>query len=191
MNVFGNHNNHPGHSATSCELNNKITAAFGSTSSNGYGCYATGGHCIPTDDCERLRQECRQEEIYNKPLHLTASRKRIQSLDREGTMKEMKIKEKELIVEDGKKYRLFYESVSCLIVEGVEFMNKIELYNAIKKEWHICNGACPTAKTDYDKLVPINIFNEEPTDKIAEIIFKLDLIIEHFDIGEVGEGKFR
>ena len=29
----------------------------------------------------------------------------------------------------------FYDSVSCLFAEGVEFMNKIELYNEFKKEF--------------------------------------------------------
>ncbi|HAR38655.1 MAG TPA: hypothetical protein DCS09_08850 [Porphyromonadaceae bacterium] len=29
----------------------------------------------------------------------------------------------------------FYESVSCLLVEGVEFMDREELYLAIKGEW--------------------------------------------------------
>lgn len=32
-------------------------------------------------------------------------------------------------------YKHFYESVGCLIAEGVEFMNKVELYNAIRQEW--------------------------------------------------------
>ena len=29
----------------------------------------------------------------------------------------------------------FYESLSCLFAEGVEFMTKVEIYDAIKKEW--------------------------------------------------------
>lgn len=33
------------------------------------------------------------------------------------------------------KYRVFYDSVSCLFVEGVEFFTKEELYQSIKKEW--------------------------------------------------------
>lgn len=33
------------------------------------------------------------------------------------------------------KYYEFYNSVSCLFVEGVEFCTKEELYQAIKKEW--------------------------------------------------------
>ena len=29
----------------------------------------------------------------------------------------------------------FFDIVSCLLVEGTEFMNKIELYDAIKLSW--------------------------------------------------------
>ena len=32
------------------------------------------------------------------------------------------------------KYRMFFESVSCLFAEGVELMTKTEIYEAIKKE---------------------------------------------------------
>ena len=32
------------------------------------------------------------------------------------------------------KYRMFFESCSCLFAEGVEFMTKTEIYEAIKKE---------------------------------------------------------
>ena len=34
----------------------------------------------------------------------------------------------------GEKYKLFFESCSCLFAEGVEFMTKTEIYEAIKKE---------------------------------------------------------
>ena len=33
------------------------------------------------------------------------------------------------------KYWEFYNSVSCLFAEGVEFMTKSEIYDAIKKDW--------------------------------------------------------
>ena len=36
------------------------------------------------------------------------------------------------------KYEKFFVSVSCLFVEGVEVANKIQLYDAIKKEWQKC-----------------------------------------------------
>ena len=35
----------------------------------------------------------------------------------------------------GCKYYEFYDSVSCLFVEGVEFMTRDEIYAAIKKDW--------------------------------------------------------
>lgn len=38
-------------------------------------------------------------------------------------------------MEDKTIYEEFFSSVSCLFVEGVEFMNKAELYDAIKSEW--------------------------------------------------------
>ena len=43
---------------------------------------------------------------------------------------------KELLsrLEHGDKTRMFFESVSCLYAEGVEFMTKTEIYEAIKKE---------------------------------------------------------
>ena len=36
-------------------------------------------------------------------------------------------------------YKDFYESVSCLFSEGVEFMSKEEIYNAIKADWEKIN----------------------------------------------------
>jgi len=36
--------------------------------------------------------------------------------------------------ENLKKYKLFFESCSCLFDEGVEFMTKTEIYESIKKE---------------------------------------------------------
>jgi len=37
-------------------------------------------------------------------------------------------------IEADKKYRMFFESCSCFFAEGVEFMTKTEIYEAIKKE---------------------------------------------------------
>jgi hypothetical protein len=37
-------------------------------------------------------------------------------------------------LEERDKYRAFFESCSCLFAEGVEFMTKTEIYEAIKKE---------------------------------------------------------
>ena len=35
-------------------------------------------------------------------------------------------------------YEEFINAVTCLFVEGVEFMTKIQIYDAIKKEWKKC-----------------------------------------------------
>lgn len=54
--------NHPGHEA-SCSLKQKVTPALYSTSSKGYGCNWTGGHCVPGDECtERRKQDAEEEE---------------------------------------------------------------------------------------------------------------------------------
>ena len=37
-------------------------------------------------------------------------------------------------LDDLKKYKEFFENCSCLFAEGVEFMTKTEIYEAIKKE---------------------------------------------------------
>ena len=38
------------------------------------------------------------------------------------------------IIGELEKYRMFFECCSCLFAEGTEFMPKIEIYDAIKKE---------------------------------------------------------
>ena len=61
---YGSHDNHPGFNSTSCPLNKKVTARPGSMSQNGYSCYWTGGHCLPSKDCEKWVKETeRQEKI--------------------------------------------------------------------------------------------------------------------------------
>ena len=45
-------------------------------------------------------------------------------------------RQKQALIVELEGYQNFHESVSCLFAEGVEFMNKIELYNAMKEEWH-------------------------------------------------------
>lgn len=61
MKLYGDYSDHPGHSATNCPLRRTVTAAFGSSSQNGYGCYYTGGHCTPTEDCSSLVKQCERE----------------------------------------------------------------------------------------------------------------------------------
>jgi hypothetical protein len=45
--------NHPGFEASGCRLRYTVTPArSGSTSSHGFGCWFTGGHCVPGDHCD-------------------------------------------------------------------------------------------------------------------------------------------
>lgn len=50
--------NHPGFSASNCHLRITVTPCpSGSTSSHGFSCYVTGGHCKPSKDCDELRHD--------------------------------------------------------------------------------------------------------------------------------------
>jgi hypothetical protein len=52
------HANHPGLTAVSCPLRLTINAQPCGTSSNGYACSATGGHCMPEPKrCAELRDD--------------------------------------------------------------------------------------------------------------------------------------
>lgn len=49
---------HPGYDAWGCPLRYVVHARRYGTSSDGYGCNATGGHCLPNDEvCGRLQKE--------------------------------------------------------------------------------------------------------------------------------------
>jgi hypothetical protein len=53
----GNHANHPGHANSDCPLRQQVNAALYGTSSNGYGCSWTGGHCVKSEACaDRVQQ---------------------------------------------------------------------------------------------------------------------------------------
>lgn len=39
-------------------------------------------------------------------------------------------------INDLEKYKEFYNSVACLFAEGIEFMTKTEIYEAIKDDFH-------------------------------------------------------
>lgn len=54
--------NHPGYDAPDCPLRQIVRAHPNGTSSNGYGCTWTGGHCLPGDKCDSYRNEsCKME----------------------------------------------------------------------------------------------------------------------------------
>jgi hypothetical protein len=53
----GDHANHPGHGNGNCPLRTQVNAHIYGTSSNGYGCSWTGGHCVKSDACETRVQQ--------------------------------------------------------------------------------------------------------------------------------------
>jgi len=60
----GLHANHPGHSQVGCPLQLQINAHRMGTSSNGYACSWTGGHCMKNDECaERVSQHKEEEKL--------------------------------------------------------------------------------------------------------------------------------
>ncbi|WP_455233503.1 hypothetical protein [Geopseudomonas aromaticivorans] len=73
--MFGRHEDHPGHSALGCELQITVNRAPCSSSSNGYACSATGGHCMPGDNCAARRGEAVAEPVpaarVTKPVKLS------------------------------------------------------------------------------------------------------------------------
>lgn len=56
---------HPGHSASDCPLRMVVTAAFCGSSTNGYACSHTGGHCCPSGCCEARRASTFDDESAN------------------------------------------------------------------------------------------------------------------------------
>lgn len=48
--------NHPGFDAQGCHLQYTVTPAYYSTSHHGFGCEMTGGHCLPGEHCDKLRE---------------------------------------------------------------------------------------------------------------------------------------
>lgn len=57
---------HPGFKATGCSLRHTVTPArMGSTSSHGFACLGSGGHCVPNPEhCQRmLEKEARHQEL--------------------------------------------------------------------------------------------------------------------------------
>lgn len=52
--------NHPGFDAQGCPLQRTVTrrGPYGQVVSAGFGCYATGGHCLPGAYCQERIAEC-------------------------------------------------------------------------------------------------------------------------------------
>ena len=59
----GEHKNHPGYSASACPVRITISAHTYGSSSNGYACSWTGGHCIPKASCKKIVKEYQKECI--------------------------------------------------------------------------------------------------------------------------------
>lgn len=51
------HPNHPGFAAPTCPMRLTITAKPTTLGLNGYACSVTGGHCLPGQACDSLREE--------------------------------------------------------------------------------------------------------------------------------------
>lgn len=94
------------------------------------------------DALEKENKELKEKDLYwrKRVTELEENENRFPTLaefsnlqdDYEQTSKENVELRKQ--VENLKKYRTFFESCSCLFAEGVEFMTKTEIYEAIKKE---------------------------------------------------------
>lgn len=65
--AHGLHSNHPGHDAR-CELRTQINAHPRGSSSNGYGCNVTGGHCVPGEYCENRRTEAHNQDLAREDM---------------------------------------------------------------------------------------------------------------------------
>ena len=56
---------HPGFDSQGCRLQYTVVPAMYASSRPGFGCWATGGHCVPGDHCagrlERIEGDAREE----------------------------------------------------------------------------------------------------------------------------------
>lgn len=68
-NPKGNHEDHPGHDAPDCSLRRTVNASPTGTSRHGYGCFTTGGHCLPGPHCEG-RRTSHEEKVADGSLQI-------------------------------------------------------------------------------------------------------------------------
>lgn len=57
---------HPGFEMGECPLRITIVARLYSTSSNGYACSDTGGHCLPDGYCQKRRERAALKDHPNE-----------------------------------------------------------------------------------------------------------------------------
>ncbi len=102
----------------------------------------SGGRYVKTVDHEQAMKE-KDDEINNPQRTYCAYCGFVVEIDDEGATKigehiatcekhPMRVLEEQIAALTP--YKMFFESCSCLFAEGVEFMTKVEIYDAIKKE---------------------------------------------------------
>lgn len=59
INLAPEHARHPGWDADGCHLRYVVTSRgpWGQIDRAGFGCEVTGGHCLPCDRCDKLREK--------------------------------------------------------------------------------------------------------------------------------------
>lgn len=64
--------NHPGFDAQQCFLQYTVTqvGSYGNLEQCGFGCSATGGHCLPKQECESIRVKERDRDELLAGLNL-------------------------------------------------------------------------------------------------------------------------
>ena len=59
-----------------CVCQHYVKAAFYGSSSSGYGCLATGGHCLPNDnDCDSLQKHFIERQNLIQSIEIVAPEK--------------------------------------------------------------------------------------------------------------------
>jgi hypothetical protein len=65
---MSDHENHPGAEVSDCVCRIQIDAHLQGSSSNGYACSITGGHCIPDRHCDNRRAMFKQHQLMTRNL---------------------------------------------------------------------------------------------------------------------------
>lgn len=57
--------NHPGACASECPMRITVSDSRSDGARGGYACAGTGGHCLPSDACDALREEAANDPMLN------------------------------------------------------------------------------------------------------------------------------